>query len=154
MKLRICVLIVSIFYAAYLFVIGYSNFCVTRALAVEGEGSFYKALGYLDASEKLNPLNSDIPCTKFIFLNDKFNKAKGLTHREKVELLDKGLLELKKAINLRPTEASYHMFYGLALLKRYPIRKGVVYEQAKSELHKARELKPASRKYQSIPDRF
>jgi len=154
MKLKIGILIISIFYVVYLSIVGYSNSCVTRALAVEGEGSFYKALKYLDTSEALNPINSDIPYAKFIIFNNKFNKAKGLTYREKVELLDSGLSELRKTINLRPTQASYHMFYGLALLKRHPLRKGSVYEQAKSELRRARALKPASKKYKSISEKY
>jgi len=108
----------------------------------------------MNTAEALNPINSDIPYVKFTILNDKFNKARGLTYRERVELLDNGLRELKKAINLRPTEASYHMFYGLALLKRYPIRKGASYGQAKRELLKARELNPASEKYKNISNRF
>lgn len=154
MKLKICILIVSVFYIVSLSIVGYSNYCNNRALAVEGEGSFYKALKYLDIAQRLNPINSDISYAKFTILNDKFNKAKGLTYRERAELLEGALGELKKAINLRPTEASYHMFYGLALLKRYPLRKGVIYEQAKRELLKAHELNPASKKYESISNRF
>ena len=154
MKARLFILAISLVYVFSLCIMGISNFCYNYAQGAGGEGAFYKTVKYLEASGLLNPLNSDISYAKFNVYNEKFNKAKGLVAPEKIELLNDALRALKRSIDLRPTEASYHMFYGITLLKRYPLKSGVIYKEAKRELLKASELKPVSKRYETIANRF
>ena len=111
----------------------------------------YKALLYAQLSIKLNPINSSNYLQKYrvlrIILKSKLPPGK------KQRYIKETLKTLKKAIELEPVNPSYHMYYALALLK-YEKKRPAVIELIKSELMKAKQLKPYSPLYQRIADTY
>ena len=111
----------------------------------------HKALGYAQLSIKLNPINSSNYLQKYRVLRI-ILKSK-LSSEEKQRYIKETLKTLKKAIELEPVNPSYHMYYALALLK-YEKKRPAVIELIKSELMKAKQLKPYSPLYQKIADTY
>ena len=110
-----------------------------------------KALLYAHLSIKLNPLNSSNYLQKYRVLRI-ILKSK-LSPDRKQRYIKETLKTLEKAIELEPVNPSYHMYYALSLLK-YKKKNPAVIELIKSELMKAKQLKPYSPLYQKIADTY
>ena len=67
--------------------------------------------------------------------------------------LTKDINALRQAMRLEPTKPAYHMYYGLALIDQKP-RTRVGDQQAVIEICKAARLKPYSKQYQEICNKF
>lgn len=67
--------------------------------------------------------------------------------------LNGNLSALVHAMSLEPTKPAYHMYYGLALLKRLP-RRQATDQEAVTEICKAAQLKPYSQVYRSACEQY
>ena len=148
---KIAKFLIAILSVAYIFVLlslCTANFCYNQSTLFKQEGMpFDKAYSYINLAIRLNPLKSEYHYQKYLLLNDKEQNAKGLNRKEKLGLLDETLTDIRKAIDLEPSNASYHMYYGLSLIKRYPRRGGKISVLINEELGKSRALKPMSSQY-------
>ena len=68
--------------------------------------------------------------------------------------IPKDINSIKEAIRLEPLKASYHMFYGLELLRVYDQRTRDSDQIAFHEILRAYELKPYSAKYRQIYEQY
>ena len=113
----------------YILVLG----CVGAAEINFNRATQTKDVKLLKTVERLNP-----------FVSDYFYRE----HR-----LNGDVNVLAHAISLEPTKAAYHMYYGLALLKRSQRTKSSD-EEAVTEICKAARLKPYSDAYRSACEKY
>jgi len=153
---KFIVLVASIFFIILNLTIFTAELCYQRSIAAKEWGiSFLKTMSYIDAAITLIPINSEYYYQKYSLLNDKYKNAKWLSRSEKIALLDEAIAALRLAIELEPSKASYHMFYALTLIKKqYLVNDAHAAALVKDELRKACELKPFSKAYQEIYNKF
>ena len=127
--MRMGVLAVSFFFMVLLTCVGGAEFAFKQ-----GTNPQRKNVELLKIAEKLNP-----------FVSDYFYEDYRLTGDIKA---------LRQAIVLEPTKPSYHMYYGLALMKQQQPRTYLGDQEAVTEICKAVQLKPYSQQYKDTCNQF
>jgi len=108
--------------------------------AEEGKRPVEQALNLLTRATKLDSTNADLYYQKYLTLTPRLT-----THDPKLRLQ-----ALKHCINLVPSWAVYHLYYGLMLEKMFQNPNSLTSELILSELQKATKLKPSSELYKKI----
>lgn len=146
MKSKLIILVISIIYIIYLLVIFTANIYYNQSTVTKDAE---RSLRYIKSALFFNPFNSEYHYQKYYLL-----KSRAAGYRLEVDsrkLIADSVNSIQRAIELQPSNASYHMFYALALIKRYPHnREPKISQLINGELRKACELKPSSKLYQDI----
>jgi hypothetical protein len=123
---RVIVIFVSCLLAALIF-------CRGAAWLAFEQGKARKDLSLLQTASRLDPFVSDYSYEEYRLSGD--------------------LTALERAMRLEPTKPAYHMYYGLALMKRQ-LRTRASDQAAVAEICKGAELKSYSKRYQKICEQF
>jgi len=119
--MKACIVILSLCYLIFLV-------CICRAEVLFHKAMDTKDIELLAQAQHLNPFSSEYFYGEY--------------------RLDHNLSALVHAIQLEPTKAAYHMYYGLELLERVP-RTPLTDQEAVTEICKGARLKSYSQIYHS-----
>ena len=118
-------------------------FSVSMA-AEEGGIAPERGIKLIDIATKLDPGNAELYYRKYKLLLLTGKDAKG---SEKAVLLKRRLHALGHCINLCPSRAVYHIFYGLTVARMTARPNAQTRQIILSELRKASELNPSNSRY-------
>jgi tetratricopeptide (TPR) repeat protein len=151
---KIIIFTISIIYSLYLISIAAAHFCYIKSKSVKKEKiSVDDALEYIEKAIFFNPLNSQYHYQKYYLLKLKTKGSKKKS--EYLKLLNEGIDSLKKSIRLEPTNPSYHMYYAFSLIRKYNFSKdSSLVKNIHQEVKRAAELKPFSKLYQRIYEKY
>jgi hypothetical protein len=109
-------------------------------------------LDLLETAQLLTPMNAELNYAEYRLLENSIRSSEEKS--EKKEIRKKQLFKLKKAINLRPAWPLYHMVYALTLSNSSKNPNIMTRQTILSEMKKSVELKPFSKKYVNIYEKY
>lgn len=146
---KIALRLLSLIYILYLLTIFGAHIHYRRSTRAN---SIEEARSYINRAISLNPINSAYRYQKYYLLKTEYeNRPPPTANRN---LLDESIKSLRKAIELEPAKASYHLYYALSLTRRYSLRDEEISHRVKQGLRRAVELKPFSQLYKEIYNRL
>ena len=148
---KIAILTFSAIFLCQVSLIFVSDRLYSMSLALEaGKISTDKALNYINTAVKLNPSNANLYFRKYEIVEIKLKSQKNDVR----EIYINQINLLRHCIDLCPSWPAYHMYYALTLNKLRPAPNLITKETILMELEKASELKPYSKLYLDIYDRY